>query len=132
MNNDDKSYDPTNDDQTNVNLLDNNENLTSPTLRSFNIIFMIKMTIMAAIGGFLFGYDTGVIGGANLYFHLDYPDITSSQKEMIVSLAVIGAAVGCILIGPVADIYGRKITIIISDLLFAFGALLVYFYFLYF
>lgn len=80
---------------------------------------------MAAIGGFLFGYDTGVIGGANLYFHLDYPTITSSQKEMIVSLAVIGAAVGCVLIGPISDNYGRKISIIVSDLLFTFGAILV-------
>ena len=84
---------------------------------------------MAAIGGFLFGYDTGVIGGADLYFHRDFPTITSSQKEMIVSLAVIGAAVGCVLIGPFADSYGRKLTIIVADLLFTLGALLVFIFF---
>ena len=63
---------------------------------------------MAAIGGFLFGSDTGVIGGANLYFYIDFPTISSSQKEMIVSLALIGAAVECVLSGPFTDNYGRK------------------------
>lgn len=93
--------------------------------RSYHLNFIIKMTVMAAIGGFLFGYDTGVIGGVDLYLHRDFPLITPEQKEMIVSLAVIGAAFGCILIGPISDNYGRKITIIIADILFIIGSILV-------
>ena len=70
-------------------------------------------------------YDTGIISGANLYFYVDFPQITSSQKENIVSLAVIGAAVGSILIGPFSDNFGRKLTMILADLFFTAGAALV-------
>lgn len=116
-------FEPTvNSDNAGVNLLPHPK-----TLRTYNMIFVIKMTLMAAIGGFLFGYDTGVIGGADLYFHIDFPQITSGEKEIIVSLAVFGAAIGCLLIGPVSDNYGRKPSIIISDTLFTLGAILVYY-----
>lgn len=121
-------FEPTlNSDNPASNLL--GSSATAPTFRTYNMIFLVKMTLMAAIGGFLFGYDTGVIGGADLYLHIDFPDITASQKEMIVSLAVIGAAVGCVLIGPVSDNYGRKISIIISDILFTIGAIIVFYRF---
>jgi len=115
-----------NTDNSNSNLLHPKPHFCVPTHRTYNLLFIIKMTLMAAIGGFLFGYDTGVIGGAELFFHLDFPTISSSQKEMIVSLAVFGAAIGCVLIGPVSDIYGRKLTIIIADILFTIGAILVF------
>lgn len=124
-------FEPTlNSDNPASNLLSSSP--PSGTLRTYNMIFLVKMTLMAAIGGFLFGYDTGVIGGADLYLHIDFPDITAGQKEMIVSLAVIGAAVGCVLIGPVSDNYGRKISIIISDILFTIGAIIVFIVFFYF
>lgn len=113
----------TNSDQ--LDLLKNKENSDVSTPRVYNLFFMIKMTIMAAIGGFLFGYDTGVIGGADLYFYIDFPEITSSQIQMIVSLTVFGACFGCVLVGPITDNYGRKITIILSDLFFIVGAILV-------
>ena len=111
---------------TDNNLLVNKGGFFDSTHRTYNLLFVIKMTLMAAIGGFLFGYDTGVIGGAELFFHDEFPAITSGEKEMIVSLAVFGAAIGCVLIGPVSDSYGRKITIIIADLLFTLGAILVF------
>lgn len=125
MNNNEFFETATKSENVDQNLLNLKSYACFATHRSFNMIFVIKMTLMAAIGGFLFGYDTGVIGGANLYFHLDFPHITSEQKEMIVSLTVIGAAVGSLLIGPIADNYGRKITIIIADFLFILGAFLV-------
>ncbi len=117
--------DPAVIENTHSNLLVNKVPFCDTTHRSYNLFFVIRLTLMAAIGGFLFGYDTGVIGGADLYFYIDFPTISSSEKEMIVSLAVIGAAVGCVLIGPFADNYGRKLTIIVADILFSIGAFLV-------
>lgn len=122
----DEIINETNTDYDNINLIGFKKSPILETKRNFNLAFIIKMTIMAALGGFLFGYDTGVIGGASLYFYMDFPNITPSEKETIVSLTVIGAAGGCVLIGPILDNYGRKLTIIISDLLFIVGAILVY------
>ena len=42
----------------------------------YNVCFMMQLVTIAALGGFLFGYDTGVIAGAQLYFKDDWPDIT--------------------------------------------------------
>ena len=42
----------------------------------YSLFYIIKLTSVAAIGGFLFGYDTGVIAGAQLYFKNEWPDIT--------------------------------------------------------
>lgn len=74
---------------------------------------------------YCFSYDTGVIGGANLFFKNDFPWITNEDKELIVSLAVIGAAVGSLLIGPISDKYGRKMTIMIADIIFTIGSVMV-------
>lgn len=95
--------------------------------RSYNLMFIVQITLIVAMGGFIFGYDTGIIGGAALYFVDDFPLITSGEKETIVSLAIIGAAFGCLLIGPFSDNYGRKLSIILADFFFAAGAFLVFF-----
>lgn len=109
-----------------------NSDPSNPSLgsRPYNVFYIIQMALIIAMGGFLFGYDTGIIGGAALYFTDDFPDITSGQKEMIVSLAVIGAGVGAVIMGPVSDNFGRKISMMIGDWLFGFGALLVFVFFM--
>ena len=45
--------------------------------RPYNMSFLVFLVTVATIGGFLFGYDTSVIGGAQLYFKNDWPDITT-------------------------------------------------------
>lgn len=83
------------------------------------------MSCVSAIGGFLFGYDTSVIAGANLYLYLDFPGISNLQKEFIVSLTMIGAAVGSLCGGVIADRYGRRLTIIMADIVFIIGAVVM-------
>lgn len=82
---------------------------------------------IAAIGGFLFGYDTGVIAGAQLYFVDDWPEIQDNQLALIVSIALIGAAVGALFSGNISDRIGRKKVIIFADILFTIGSVVMAF-----
>jgi len=82
---------------------------------------------IAAIGGFLFGYDTGVIAGAQLYFVDDWPEIQESQLALIVSIALIGAAIGALFSGNISDKIGRKKVIIFADILFTAGSVIMAF-----
>lgn len=68
---------------------------------------MSQLTSIAAIGGFLFGYDTSSIAGSQLYFEDTWPAITTSEIALVVSLALIGAAVGSFFSGYVSDRVGR-------------------------
>ena len=83
------------------------------------------MTIVGSISGFLFGYDTGIIGGAQLYFHDTWSDISTVEREFIVSLALFGAFIGALVAGPASDWLGRKPIIITSSILFSLGSLLM-------
>ena len=85
------------------------------------------LTIVGSIGGFLFGYDTGIISGAQLYLKDTWPEITTIERELVVSLALLGAFVGALIAGPLSDALGRKPVIIASDVLFAVGSLVMTF-----
>lgn len=103
----------------------NNKRPQKQTTRTYNLLYVILLTLISTIGGFLFGYDTGVIAGAQLHLNNTWPLITDEQKETIVSLATLGAAFGSLVGGPFSDKYGRKPTIVLADLLFTLGALVM-------
>ncbi|CAL8471078.1 g10620 [Coccomyxa elongata] len=90
------------------------------------------LTFICGIGGFLFGYDTGVISGALPYMQDDV--LASYQADaarlswiqgLIVSAAVGGAAGGSAAGGALSDWLGRKRALLAGDVLFAAGALLM-------
>lgn len=81
------------------------------------------VAIVAAIGGFLFGYDTGVISGALLFLKQDFA-LTSTQQEVAVSSVLIGCLLGSLVGGRLSDWLGRRKTLIFMGLLFSIGALL--------
>ena len=82
---------------------------------------------MASIGGLLFGYDTGVVSGAILYLDNDFKSITAKQKENVVSIAMFGAFFASLVAGTFSDKFGRKKVIILSDILFTLGSLMMAF-----
>jgi SP family myo-inositol transporter-like MFS transporter 13 len=85
---------------------------------------MKVLTALAAIGGFLFGYDTGVISGAMpplaRAFNLD-----TGQKGFVVSSTVLSAFLSSIVGGSVNEKYGRKKTIIVASFVFTVGGILM-------
>ena len=96
-----------------------------PGISEYNLCFVVLLTSVGSIGGFLFGYDTGIIAGAQLYFKDTWPDITTVERELTVSVALLGAFAGSLIAGPVSDAIGRKLTIIWSDVLFIVGSILM-------
>ncbi|MBI3211320.1 MAG: MFS transporter, partial [Simkania negevensis] len=64
--------------------------------------FLVLISAVTAIGGFLFGYDTGVISGAILFIKKAYP-ISTMAEGMIVAAVSLGAIFGAILAGSLSD-----------------------------
>ena len=83
---------------------------------------LLRISIIAAIGGLLFGFDTGVISGALLYVKKDL-GMNSVAQEWAVSVLLLGAIVGAILSGYLADKISRKWTKVISGCIYVVGAL---------
>src|SRR5271163_5141903 len=78
---------------------------------------------ITAMGGLLFGYDTGVVSGALLFLHTTFGNLSSFDKELVTSLLLVGAAVGAFGSGRLADKVGRRSVILITAALFIVGVL---------
>jgi SP family galactose:H+ symporter-like MFS transporter len=92
--------------------------LMKPTKTRSNVLLI---SIVAATGGLLFGFDTGVISGA-LPFMKEYWKLGDSSLEWITTTVLIGAVLGAISSGKLSDYLGRKKMIIINAIIFAIGA----------
>ena len=79
------------------------------------------LTYMAGIGGFLFGYDTGVVSGAMLPLR-DYFGLSNEEEEIVVSCTVLSAFVASLVGGSLNSMYGRRMTMIISSAFFITGS----------
>ncbi len=84
--------------------------------------FVYVVAVLSALGGLLFGYDTGVISGAILFIQNQF-SLDPFSKSLVVSAVLIGAVIGAIFGGDLADHIGRRRVIILSAIIFALGAL---------
>jgi sugar porter (SP) family MFS transporter len=87
-----------------------------------NVQFVIIAAVITAIGGMLFGYDTGVISGAILFIRESF-SLSSTAQEIVVSSVLIGAVIGASISGLLADKYGRRIMVIVAATIFGIGAI---------
>ena len=86
--------------------------------------FVYVLTGLAAIGGFLFGYDTGVVSGAMLLLAKEF-SLSSLWVELVVSITIAAAAVFSFLGGFVNQRWGRKPTILLASFVFTIGAVIL-------
>ncbi len=84
--------------------------------------YLIGISLVSTIGGFLFGYDTAVISGSNSFLEKQF-DLTPSMLGWVVSSALLGTLLGCIISGSITDRYGRKKTLIVAALCLTISAL---------
>ena len=85
---------------------------------------LIVVAAVAGLGGVLFGYNTAVISGALLFVKRDF-DLTLFDQSLLVSMVLIGAILGAMFGGSLADYLGRRKAIIVTSLLFIAGGLVL-------
>jgi MFS family permease len=95
----------------------------TPQMNLWNGVLM-RLVGFSCLGGFLFGYDTGVTSGC-LVFLKDYYGLNYFEEEEIVSSTVLAAAVGCLLVGVPMSNYGRRPMLFVTTMLYTTGALIV-------
>jgi sugar porter (SP) family MFS transporter len=84
---------------------------------------VVLTSAITALGGLLFGYDTGVVSGALLFLHTSFGHLSSFELELVTSVLLIGAASGALGAGRLADVIGRRPTILITAVVFIAGVL---------
>ena len=84
-------------------------------------VFLLLIAAVSALGGLLFGYDTGVINGAQ-FFLTEHFNLSDGLKGWVVGSALLGCFVGAIIAGPLSIKIGRKWSLIISAIFFTVSA----------
>jgi len=84
--------------------------------------FVYIAVAVAAIGGLLFGYDTGVISGAILFIKAQFL-LSSAMEEIVVSAVLVGAVIGAVIGGILTDRFGRRGLIILAGIIFTASAI---------
>src|SRR5580698_3653104 len=85
----------------------------------YNLGYVWLISVVAAMGGLLFGWDWVVIGGAKPFFQRYFNLTSEAQIGWANSCALLGCLVGALLAGALSDRFGRKRLLIIAALLFA-------------
>jgi len=89
----------------------------------YNMRYVWTISLVAAMGGLLFGYDWVVIGGAKPFFERFFELTSATQKGWANSCALIGCLGGALMAGALSDKFGRKRLLIFSAFLFTLTSL---------
>lgn len=84
----------------------------------------VNMVMLAAVGGFLFGYDTGIVSGAMVFIREDFV-LDDIWQEVIISITILFAWIFSLIAGPVSETFGRRITVLVSSVIFTVGSLVM-------
>lgn len=85
--------------------------------------FIFKISFIAALGGVLYGYDMGIIAAAAIFVKRTFA-LSTFEEELVVSIVLVGAMVGALTGGAIADRIGRRATLVWASIIFMLGSLL--------
>src|SRR5437870_7624827 len=92
----------------------------TPDLKAeYNLRYVWTISIVAAMGGLLFGWDWVVIGGAKPFFQRYFQLASETQIGWANSCALVGCLVGALVAGGLSDKFGRKRLLALAAMLFA-------------
>src|ERR1700690_1714184 len=96
---------------------------TATVKADYNVGYVSLISIVAAMGGLLFGWGWVVIGGAKPFFQRYFELTSEAQIGWANSCALIGCLVGALIAGALSDRFGRKRLLVVAALLFAVTSL---------
>ncbi len=83
--------------------------------------YVLSVTLVAALGGLIFGFDTAIVAGATRYMKEQF-SLDALQEGWAVSVVLIGCMFGAGLAGPISDRIGRRRLMLVSAVLFLVSA----------
>lgn len=86
--------------------------------------FVYVLAAFSALGGFLFGYDTGVISGAMLLLKREL-ELSALWQELLISSTVAAAALSALLGGFLNGLFGRRVCILLASFFFTVGGIVL-------
>jgi len=102
---------------------DRTTTLETRSVTAFNLGWIWTISLVAALGGLLFGYDWVVIGGAKPFYEKYFHLTTPFEVAGAMSSALIGCLGGAILSGALADRFGRKWLLVLAGLIFVLSSI---------
>lgn len=110
--------------QSNVDMTSKEDLLSEHGLKKKSKFFIFTLTTLSTLGGFLFGYDTGVVSGAMLLINKEF-GTSPIWHELIVSSTIGAALVFSLFGGWFSDRYGRRMAILLSGIIFTIGSIIM-------
>jgi len=107
-------------------ILDDRENSACGQYQQNKTCYVYCLAMFAALGGFLFGYDTGVISSAMIPIKKKF-NLSVELQEVVVSITIGGAILGSMTSAVLNEKFGRRITLIIASFVFTIGAIMMAF-----
>src|ERR1700721_927061 len=88
-----------------------------------NSTFIWKVSLIAGLGGILYGFDMGIIAAALIYVRSTF-SLSTQMEEVVVSVVLVGSMLGAVVGGTLADRLGRRTILIWGGILFIAGSML--------
>src|SRR5580658_5807890 len=88
-----------------------------------NRVFIWKVSLIAGLGGILYGFDMGIIAAALIFVRSTF-SLSTQMEEVVVSVVLIGSMLGAVVGGMFADRAGRRTTLLWGGVLFLVGSIL--------